>query len=159
GTGAADDVEIACRFAEAFVGYVAYDAVHPVHRVAPWPNEGRLARMLRGATIVVFDNLKQTLTIAARSLAEIERCVDAIHRAPPLAPLEPPDGSAAPLDVEVTMDDAAYGERVERAKEYIRAGDAFQIVLARSFLVPRKGTDPFEVYRALRVLSPSPYLY
>ena len=48
---------------------------------------------------------------------------------------------------------------MSRAKEYIAAGDVFQVVLARTFTVPRAGRDPFDVYRALRVLSPSPYLY
>jgi anthranilate synthase component I len=48
---------------------------------------------------------------------------------------------------------------VGRAKEYIAAGDVFQVVLARRFSSPRGDADPFDVYRALRVLSPSPYLY
>jgi anthranilate synthase component 1 len=57
------------------------------------------------------------------------------------------------------MSDADYGKVVERAKEYIRAGDAFQIVPARTFSTPTFGADPFDVYRALRVLSPAPYMY
>ena len=57
------------------------------------------------------------------------------------------------------MDDAAYEATVRRAQEYIAAGDAFQIVLARKFRVPRAGRDPFDVYRAMRVLNPSPYMY
>jgi len=48
---------------------------------------------------------------------------------------------------------------VRRAQEYIAAGDAFQIVLARKFSVPRAGRDPFDAYRAMRVLNPSPYMY
>jgi anthranilate synthase component 1 len=78
---------------------------------------------------------------------------------PELRPFPVPDATATPLHLSVTMDDATYGERVERAKEYIRAGDAFQIVLARTFTAPARNADPFDVYRALRVLSPSPYLY
>jgi anthranilate synthase component 1 len=61
--------------------------------------------------------------------------------------------------VDVTMSDAEYGVAVNRAKEYIRAGDAFQIVPARTFSVAAGETDPFDVYRALRVLSPAPYMY
>ena len=64
----------------------------------------------------------------------------------------PPDPSAVPSDVDVSMTDAEYGAVVERAKEYIRAGDAFQIVPARTFSTPTLGADPFDVYRALRVL-------
>src|SRR5262249_33739250 len=104
-------------------------------------------------------NREQTITIAARSREEVDRCADAIRIAPALLPLEPPDARGVPDDVEPSMDDASYGARVERAKEYIRAGDAFQIVLARSFVTPRRAVEPFDIYRALRVLSPSPYLY
>jgi anthranilate synthase component 1 len=52
-----------------------------------------------------------------------------------------------------------FEERVRQAKEYIAAGDAFQIVLARKFSVPQGGRDPFDVYRAMRVINPSPYMY
>jgi len=53
---------------------------------------------------------------------------------------------------------AEYEARVERAKEYIRAGDAFQIVLSQRFSKPYGG-DPFDIYRALRMINPSPYMY
>ncbi len=78
---------------------------------------------------------------------------------PPPAPLALPDRLKLPADVEVNVDDAQYAAMVRRAQEYIAAGDAFQIVLARSFSVPRAGRDPFDAYRAMRVLNPSPYMY
>ncbi|MGC4090925.1 MAG: anthranilate synthase component I family protein [Polyangiaceae bacterium] len=71
----------------------------------------------------------------------------------------PPDPAALPSDVDVSMSDADYCKVVERAKEFIRAGDAFQIVPARTFSTKTAGADPFDVYRALRVLSPAPYMY
>jgi anthranilate synthase component 1 len=64
-----------------------------------------------------------------------------------------------PADITTDLDDEAYKERILRAKEYIAAGDAFQIVLARTFSVPRGGRDPFDVYRAMRLVNPSPYMY
>src|SRR5256885_7888315 len=70
-----------------------------------------------------------------------------------------PVPSAVPGDVAVLMDDADYGAKAVQAKEYIAAGDAFQIQLGRTMLTPAGTTDPFDVYRALRVLSPSPYMY
>ena len=70
-----------------------------------------------------------------------------------------PSRGALPEASSLGLDDEAYGEKVTRAKEYIAAGDVFQIVLARSFRSPIGDADPFDVYRALRVLSPSPYLY
>ena len=49
--------------------------------------------------------------------------------------------------------------RSARAKEYILAGDVFQVVLSQRFEAPRAGADPFDVYRALRVVNPSPYMF
>jgi anthranilate synthase component 1 len=51
-----------------------------------------------------------------------------------------------------------YEEMVERGKEYIRAGDVFQVVLSQRLTVPVR-VPPFQVYRALRVVNPSPYMY
>ena len=49
--------------------------------------------------------------------------------------------------------------RVERVKEYILAGDAFQVVLSQRFAEPAAGARPLDVYRALRVINPSPYMF
>src|SRR6185503_1605441 len=57
-----------------------------------------------------------------------------------------------------TMDEETFGDAVRRAKEYIAAGDAYQIVLSRR-LDCRLEADPFTVYRALRTINPSPYLF
>ena len=48
---------------------------------------------------------------------------------------------------------------MRRIQEYILAGDAFQVVYSQRFQVPRGDVDPFDVYRALRVINPSPYMY
>ena len=48
---------------------------------------------------------------------------------------------------------------MRRIQEYILAGDAFQVVLSQRFQVPRGDVDPFDVYRALRVINPSPYMF
>ncbi|MBX3186282.1 MAG: anthranilate synthase component I family protein [Labilithrix sp.] len=155
----------AARFAAAHVGYLAWDLVHLIEKVPPgadatWQRHFvPLARFLGGATIVVFDALAQTVTIAAPDEAAIDRALDDLSRAPRLSPLAPPDRSRLPADVTIDLDDEGYKARVKRAQEYIAAGDAFQIVLARTFSVPRKGRDAFDVYRAMRLLNPSPYMY
>jgi anthranilate synthase component 1 len=82
-----------------------------------------------------------------------------LDRMAPLASLPLPDRARIPSDVQVDVDDGDYMQRVLRAQEYIAAGDAFQIVLARQFSVPRAGRDPFDAFRAMRVLNPSPYMY
>ena len=53
----------------------------------------------------------------------------------------------------------SYQDGVTRIQEYIRAGDAFQVVYSQRFEVPRGEVDPFDVYRALRVTNPSPYMF
>jgi anthranilate synthase component 1 len=155
--------DVASRFASAHVGLIPYDIVHYSTKVETWPEIERerrpLARLVSDATVVVFDNLTHTATIAAKDAADLERAEHDLSRAAALPAFAPPDPAALPADVELSMSDADYCKVVERAKEYIRAGDAFQIVPARTFSTPTFGADPFDVYRALRVLSPAPYMY
>src|SRR5439155_26170841 len=83
--------------------------------------------------------------------------------APRLRPLDPTGAPAtarvadAPLQSNTTRD--AYKAAVVQAKEFILAGDVFQVVLSQRFEAPRAGADPFDVYRALRVVNPSPYMF
>jgi anthranilate synthase component 1 len=151
----------AARFARAYVGYLAWDLVHAIEKVPGWGSTATapLGRFFGAATIVVFDSLSHTVTIAGEDAAEVGRTRDLLEDPAPLAPLALPDRTKVPEDIAVDLDDAAYEERVRRAQEYIAAGDAFQIVVARTFRVPRGRRDPFDVYRALRVLNPSPYMY
>ena len=118
-----------------------------------------LARFLGGCTVVVFDALAQTVTIAAEEQADVDRALADLDLSPKLGDIAVPDRTKIPADVSLDLDDAAFNERVLAAKEFIKAGDAFQIVLARTFSVPRGGRDPFDVYRAMRLVNPSPYMY
>jgi anthranilate synthase component 1 len=151
----------AARFAQTYVGYLAWDLVHAIEKVPGWGPAATapLGRFFGGSTIVVFDGLSHTITIAADDPADVERARAHLEDSAPLAPLALPDRGKLPADVTVDLDDAAYEARVRRAQEYIAAGDAFQIVLARTFHVPRGRRDPLDVYRAMRVLNPSPYMY
>ena len=151
----------AARFAQTYVGYLAWDLVHSIEKVPGWGAAATapLGRFFGGSTIVVFDGLSHTITIAADDPAEVERARAHLEDTTALAPLALPDRTKLPGDVTVDLDDESYKARVRRAQEYIAAGDAFQIVVARTFRVPRGRRDPFDVYRALRVLNPSPYMY
>jgi anthranilate synthase component I len=115
--------------------------------------------LVTDATVVVFDNLRQTVTIASADASEVERARHDLEKAANLSPLAVPDPTAVPSDVDVLMDDATYEAKAVAAKEYIGAGDAFQIQLGRTMVTSAGNTDPFDVYRALRILSPSPYMY
>jgi anthranilate synthase component 1 len=151
----------ATRFAQTYVGYLAWDLVHSIEKVPDWGELGTapLGRFFGGATIVVFDSLSHTVTIAGDDGDEVERTRALLDDPAPLPALALPDRAKLPADITVDLDDAAYAERIRRAQEYIAAGDAFQIVVARTFRVPRGRRDPFDVYRAMRVLNPSPYMY
>jgi anthranilate synthase component 1 len=155
----------AAKLARASFGYLAWDLVHAIEKVPPWPaGNGKdapatLARFVGGATLVVFDALAQTVTIAAEREEDVDRAHADLGTPATLRRIALPDRTRIPADVEVDVDDARYEAGVRRAQEYIAAGDAFQIVLARKFRVPQSGRDPFDVYRAMRVINPSPYMY
>jgi len=78
-----------------------------------------------------------------------------LHRPLRLPRARPPQG---PLRVRPNMPRRRYEEMVERSKEYIRAGDIFQVVLSQRMEVPVR-VAAFDVYRALRAVNPSPYMY
>ncbi len=159
--GGHDTSDPAERFATAHVGLLAYDLVHFATKVPEWPKDaqGPLARLLGDCTVVVFDRLTHTLTIASTDEADLALAEADLARVTALPPIEPPDPQAQPEDLTLGMSDEEYSAAVEKCREYIRAGDAFQVVPGRTFSVPTDGADPFDVYRALRVLSPAPYMY
>lgn len=159
-SGPSSNEGTAARFARSLVGFVGWEAVHHVEHVAPPVNDGPpLARLLGGCTIVVFDSLAQTVTVAAETDDDVTRALADLRENPNLTSLPLPHRGRLPGRVDVDADDATYGARVKRAQEYIAAGDAFQVVLSRVFTTPAEGRDAFDVYRALRVLNPSPYMY
>ena len=152
----------AAKLARASFGYLAWDLVHAIEKVPGWEGADApvtLARFVGGATLVVFDALAQTVTIAAEREEDVDRAHADLITPAPLRRIALPDRTRIPPDVEVDVDDARYEAGVRRAQEYIAAGDAFQVVLARKFRVPQSGRDPFDVYRAMRVINPSPYMY
>lgn len=159
------DASTAAKFAAAHVGYLAWDIVHRIAKVpagsdATWSKHFvPLARFLGGATVVVFDALAQTVTIAAEEEADVDRAFDDLQRSVTLSDIAVPDRTKIPAVVATDMDDEDFKKRVRAAQELIGAGDAFQLVLARTFSVPREGRDPFDAYRAMRLVNPSPYMY
>lgn len=149
------------RHRRAHVGFFAWDLIHYIEKVPKWdePSTVPLARFVGDATTIVFDNFLQTMTISASSQDEVDRAFEEIRAPLPLTWLEASSVQRRPVTVEENMTDAEYEAQVLRAKEYIAAGDAFQIVLARKFRIPAAGIDPLAAYRAMRVLNPSPYMF
>jgi anthranilate synthase component I len=148
------------ELAHAHFGYFAWDLVQTLSKVPAYDLlPGPLARFVGDCTLVVFDNLEQTVSVTGPTPEDVRRALADLARAPSLASFAPPDRARVPKDILLGMSDEKYAGAVRSAKEYIAAGDAFQIVLGRSFYVPARGRDPFAVYRALRVVNPSPYMY
>jgi anthranilate synthase component 1 len=87
----------------------------------------------------------------------MRRCEQAVAKAPAL-PALPTAPALEPTSVETDLDEAAYAALVERCQKHIRAGDVFQIVPSRSFSAPC-AEPPLTVYRRLRALNPSPYMF
>ncbi len=159
-TGGEDVADVAARFAHAHVGLIPYDIVHYATKVPPWPGEPPvLARLLGECTVVVFDNLTHTAELVAHDAEDLERVTAVLSRQAALRPIAPPDPEQLPLHLSVDTSDAEYERIVLRAKEHIRAGDVFQVVPARTFSTEMGAASALDVYRALRVLSPAPYMY
>jgi anthranilate synthase component 1 len=156
-------------------GYLGYDMVRLMEELPP-ANPDPIgvpdAIMLRPTLIVVFDAVKDSITVVtpvrpeqgvdaraalARATERLSQIVDALDR-----PLDKSlaDYVEGPLDVPPVSNTtpAEYAAMVGKAKEYIAAGDAFQIVLAQRFEAPFS-LPPFSLYRALRRTNPSPFLY
>jgi anthranilate synthase component 1 len=170
------------RFFGGAVGWLGYDVVRSFERLpSTKPDDLGLPELCFAVTdtVVVFDNLRGTVKVVASvdvgdgsgtgsvdagrayddACARIEAVLDRLARpAPPLRPLDPglAAGAAAPAS---TVTHEAYEAGVRRIQEYILAGDAFQVVYSQRFEVPRGDVDPFDVYRALRVINPSPYMF
>jgi anthranilate synthase component 1 len=155
------------RALACLVGYFSYETVGLVEKLdRPPQNPVGVPDMMfvRPTVILVFDRLADTLFLVAPVWpggdvdAAAER-IDAVAARLATAPL-PASVRAEPTEIALTpvLAPGRYGEMVARAKEYISAGDIFQVVLAQRFTTPFT-LPPFELYRALRRVNPSPFLY
>ncbi|RJX34865.1 MAG: anthranilate synthase component I family protein [Desulfarculus sp.] len=145
-------------FVGSLLGYVGYDALRLIEPLGPAPaQELPIADLCFPASFLVFDHLQRTMTLvgidrdqaaAQARLADIE---DRLRH-----PLRI-SGRLAQLSISDPPRER-FQEAVRRAKEYILAGDIFQVVLSDQFR-GQSDLDPLTVYRWLRVKSPSPYMF
>jgi anthranilate synthase component 1 len=153
------------------VGYLGYDVVRFIERL-PATGDDDLgmpdAHLLFPGQLVVFDHLRQRLLVMSNVregtpeayAAAVRASEELVTRlsAPVQAPSLPPPAAVQVDDAAANMAPADYHDAVERSKEYIRAGDIFQVVPSQRFSL-QTDVDPFSVYRVLRVINPSPYMY
>ena len=161
-------------FSAGAVGYLAYEAVRQLEKLPPRVEpdvDVDDAVFMYFANLVAFDHIQHRLFLISNVLTEegagslrakysaavreLERLARLLERPLRLPPFRRPSG---PLRYHSNMTRATYEAMVERGKEYIRAGDVFQVVLSQRLKVPVR-VPPFQVYRALRVVNPSPYMY
>jgi anthranilate synthase component 1 len=161
------------------VGYLGYDVVREVERLPDVPADDRGfpdAVLSLIGDLVAFDHFRQRVTLVANALIPAEATDDqidaayddacarldalALDGARPLdEPLmDPPDPTEAPAAAESEIGSATYRAAVEVAREHILAGDIFQVVLSQRFALDLDA-EPFDVYRVLRQINPSPYMY
>jgi anthranilate synthase component 1 len=161
------------------VGYLGYDVVREVEHLPDVPTDvtGYPDAVLSIiGELVAFDHFRQRVALMANAFvppgasdAELDRIYDeAVARVDQLAldgatpldePLVEPPGTDEPLPtVTSAMGSDTYQAAVEAAKEHILAGDIFQVVLSQRFDFDLDA-DPFDFYRVLRQVNPSPYMY
>jgi anthranilate synthase component I len=159
-------------FAGGFLGYYGYDRVQEIENVPLYPpvKEYPPDAMFGLFHIVVkFDHLHQMLTVIYNCIInknlllseqyyEGKRKLESIFIQLGKSPSTENTFHCDSSSVEHASDREAFCSSVQRAKEYIHEGDIFQVVLSRRVQLPFSG-DPFPVYRALRIINPSPYLF
>ena len=152
-------------FTGGAVGYAGYDAVRRLERLpATNPDPIGLPDAWFGIfdAVIAFDHVRHRLLFVTHAADGDEASARARLRALEERTLtrsgETRPQALPPLTFEESLPRSSFLAAVERAKEHIRAGDVFQVVLSRRWSAPFDG-DPFAVYRALRSISPSPYQY
>jgi anthranilate synthase component 1 len=160
------------RFCGGAVGFFGYDVVRFFEDL-PDNNPDELnvddACFLFTDTLLIFDHVRHRIQVLCNAhvtddagaaydeaLEKIEALVARLRA--PYAPPAPPTLPSTPIQVEHCFPRPDYEAAVERCREYILAGDAFQIVLSQRFIV-KFTTSPWDIYRALRSVNPSPYMY
>jgi len=161
------------RFFGGAVGYLAYDMVRyfeklpdaTVDELGVWDSHFFITD-----TLVIFDNVRHTLKVVvnahlgqgqspektyAKACTRIEGIIARLQA--PVAP-PPPRPYPGELKFQSNFTRAQYYEVVRRCKKYIRQGDIIQVVPSQRFRAPAR-VDSFELYRALRHVNPSPYLF
>ena len=162
------------RFFGGLVGYLSYDMVRFFeHLPDPKPDDVGMpdATFMMPEQVIIYDNLAQTIKVvvnccvpdydnhtdaydqAIEQIAETEKLLHVAMTSQPR-----PRGIQQDVALTANMDRRRFENIVSLAKEYIEQGDAIQVVLSQRFDADLR-VEPFEIYRALRRVNPSPYMY
>lgn len=159
------------RFVGGGVGFLSYDYIRSIERLPDTATDELGlpdAAFMLADSLVIFDHVKHQLIVLSNAVdegdpraayqdatARIETVIDRLRA--PLPTMTATNGTEPePLTSNVTQ--AEFEDMVVRAKEYIAAGDCFQCVPSQR-LTRETTADPFTIYRSLRMLNPSPYMF
>ena len=160
------------------MGFLGYDVIREVEHLPDVPHDDvgmPDAIMSVIGSLAAFDHWRQRVyliestPVLGLTTAELDAAYDAatarvaatvadLAKPLPYVPVAPPEPGETLPETNSSMSHGMYQQAVEVAKEYIRAGDIFQVVLAQRFDIELEA-DPFDVYRVLRQINPSPYMY
>jgi anthranilate synthase component I len=149
--------------AGGLVGYASYDIVRYFEklprRATALPNAPPLMHYVAPQSLLVFDHSTRAIALLhagsdSERVALRREVIAALRTGTPFA--QPHTGKYAPPTAALSRDEYLTG--VRRTQEYIAAGDVYQLVLSSRF-AGRHSLDPFQAYRALRLINPSPYMF
>jgi len=167
-------------YSHGMVGYFGYDSIRHIEpkleksfkKVETCESFPQACLMLAG-TVLIFDHVKHRIMVVCNILADyntdlsaaykeackkIEDIIGKLTQAHNLKPLNiQKKTSNTHIDSNITKNE--WITAIKIAKEHIKAGDIFQVVLSQRFCIKINNTEPFEIYRVLRNINPSPYLY
>ena len=163
------------RFAGGAVGYVGYDVIRHYEPLPNCPRDDRgLPDMVFGFydTMLIFDHVLKTVQVVSNVVLDgadpgaayreacgrIDAVCDRLRRPAPLRVEDMVRSEPVRMPFTSNFRREDFERAVDACKEYIRAGDIFQVVLSQRLRVG-SGADPMDVYRALRVINPSPFMF
>lgn len=156
------------------VGYLGYDFVRHIENL-PKVNPDDISipdsKFLLTDTFLVFDHVKHKILIVSnakinenptasydKAVKKIELIIEKLKRKSSLRPLELNRENSQNIVVYSNVEKSEFLQYVKKAKQYIKNGDIIQVVLSQRFKV-KSSSNPFDVYRVLRAINPSPYMY
>ena len=173
-TFSAVPVEGLPRFFGGLVGYLSYDIVRFIEHLPSFkPDEVGMpdAAFMMPEQVMIYDNLTQTIKVVAniyvpeyvnhaaaydQAVAQIDASLRILRE--PVPPAKPRGKPKQELVLRANMERDRFEGIVKRAKQYIQDGEAIQVVLSQRFDTDLV-SEPFDIYRALRRINPSPYMY
>ncbi|OHB31242.1 MAG: anthranilate synthase component I [Desulfuromonadaceae bacterium GWC2_58_13] len=162
------------RFFGGAVGYLGYDMVRFIENL-PDANPAEIGAydscFLLTEKLLIFDNMRQKIKVVCnvhltpgadpetayrQGTEQIEEMIEQLRNPLPRTKITP---EIDDVEMQANFSPAGFMAAVDQCKEYVRAGDIIQVVLSQRFSGDLGTTDPFDIYRALRTINPSPYMF